>query len=103
MNLLSNAFHAIQGQGDVWIRTRLINDFVEIQVEDSGSGIPKEILSRIFEPFFTTKPVGQGTGLGLSISYGIIEQHKGCIHVVSEPNKGSSFVVNLPVDQEKAS
>ncbi|NLT67152.1 MAG: HAMP domain-containing protein [Acidobacteria bacterium] len=101
MNLLSNAFHAIQGNGDVWIRTRLSDHAVEVEIQDNGAGIPKENLSRIFEPFFTTKPVGQGTGLGLSISYGIIEQHRGRIIVTSEPMKGSSFVVRLPVDQEK--
>jgi signal transduction histidine kinase len=102
MNLLSNAFHAVQGKGDVWIRTRCVDNAVEIEIEDNGVGIPKENLKRIFEPFFTTKPVGQGTGLGLSISYGIIEQHMGKIHVTSVPQKGSAFVVHLPLIQEKA-
>lgn len=102
MNLLSNAFHAVQDKGDVWIRTRSNDGIVEIEIEDSGIGIPKENLKRIFEPFFSTKPVGQGTGLGLSISYGIIEQHRGRIHVTSVPQKGSTFVVRLPVFQEKA-
>jgi two-component system, NtrC family, sensor kinase len=101
MNLLSNAFHAVQGQGDVWIRTRRNDDRVEVEIDDNGVGIPKEHMNRIFEPFFTTKPVGQGTGLGLSISYGIIEQHQGRIHVTSVPQKGSSFVVSLPVNREK--
>ncbi len=101
MNLLSNAFHAIRDQGDVWIRTRSSNGTVELEIEDNGSGIPREYLNRIFEPFFTTKPVGQGTGLGLSISYGIIEQHHGKIHVASTVNKGSTFTVRLPVFQEK--
>jgi two-component system, NtrC family, sensor kinase len=103
MNLLSNAFHAVQGTGDVWIRTRCSNGAVEVEIEDNGVGIPREHLNRIFEPFFTTKPVGQGTGLGLSISYGIIEQHQGRIQVASVPQKGSSFVVSLPVHREKAS
>jgi two-component system, NtrC family, sensor kinase len=102
MNLLSNAFHAIQGKGDVWIRTRSSNGVVDVEIEDSGSGIPKENLNRIFEPFFTTKPVGHGTGLGLSISYGIIEQHNGKIKVTSTPMKGSVFTVRLPVYQERA-
>jgi signal transduction histidine kinase len=101
MNLLSNAFHAIRDQGEVWIRTRSANGTVEVEIEDTGSGIPKEYLNRIFEPFFTTKPVGQGTGLGLSISYGIIQQHHGKIHVTSAMDKGSTFTVRLPVFQEK--
>ncbi len=101
MNLLSNAFHAVQGKGDVWIRTRCNDGMVEVEIEDNGVGIPREYMNRIFEPFFTTKPVGQGTGLGLSISYGIIEQHQGRIHVTSVPQKGSSFIVSLPVNREK--
>ncbi len=101
MNLLANAFHAIREQGDVWIRTRSSNGTVELEIEDNGAGIPKEHLNRIFEPFFTTKPVGQGTGLGLSISYGIIEQHHGKIHVTSVVDRGSTFIVRLPVFQEK--
>jgi signal transduction histidine kinase len=102
MNLLSNAFHSIQEKGDVWIRTRSSNGTVDVEIEDNGSGIPKENLNRIFEPFFTTKPVGHGTGLGLSISYGIIEQHHGRIKVASTPMKGSVFTVRLPVNQERA-
>ncbi len=102
MNLLLNAFQAIQERGDVWIRTRSLNGAVEVEIEDNGTGIPKEHIKRIFEPFFTTKPVGQGTGLGLSISYGIIEQHGGKIHVSSTPNKGSVFTIRLPVFQERS-
>ena len=103
LNLLSNAFHAIQGNGDVWIRTRVSDGSIEMEIEDNGAGIPGENLKRIFEPFFTTKPVGQGTGLGLSISYGIIEQHQGKIQVTSELSRGSIFTVRLPVFQEKPS
>jgi signal transduction histidine kinase len=103
MNLLANAFHAVQGNGDVWIRTRSKDGMVEIEIADSGVGIPKENLTRIFEPFFTTKPVGQGTGLGLSISYGIIEQHQGKIFVTSALQKGSVFTVQLPIPQENSS
>jgi len=102
MNLLSNAFHAVQDKGEVWIRTRCDDGVVEVEIEDNGMGIPREHLKRIFEPFFTTKPVGQGTGLGLSISYGIIEQHQGKISVTSVPQKGSSFVVSLPIDRGKS-
>lgn len=100
MNLLSNAFAAIRGKGDVWIRTRPVGDGVEIEIEDNGVGIPAENLKRIFEPFFTTKPVGQGTGLGLSISYGIIEQHQGRIDVSGAPGGGTVFTVRLPLHQE---
>jgi len=100
LNLLSNAFHAIQDKGDVWIRTKATNGIVEVEIEDNGVGIPKEHMGRIFEPFFTTKPVGQGTGLGLSISYGIIEQHHGKILVSSIPQKGSTFTIRLPIIQE---
>jgi len=100
MNLLSNAFYAVAEKGDVWIRTRALDKAVEIEMEDSGVGIPKENLKRIFEPFFTTKPVGQGTGLGLSISYGVIEQHHGEIRVLSFPDKGTVFSVRLPIDPE---
>jgi two-component system, NtrC family, sensor kinase len=103
MNLLSNAFQAVRGNGDVWVRTRCTNGAVEIEIEDNGVGIAKENLKKIFEPFFTTKRVGQGTGLGLSISYGIIEQHQGKISVASVPEKGTAFKVRLPVFQEKTS
>jgi signal transduction histidine kinase len=85
----------------VWIRTRSDGNNVEVEIEDSGVGIPQENLKRIFEPFFTTKPVGQGTGLGLSISYGIIEQHQGKIQVKSVPQQGTSFTIHLPVSREK--
>ncbi len=102
MNLLANAFYAVKEKGDVWIRTRRENGAVEVEIEDNGVGIAADKLKRIFEPFFTTKPVGQGTGLGLSISYGIIEQHQGKIHVSSVPQKGSSFIIQLPIMQEKA-
>jgi len=96
MNLLVNAAHSIEGNGDIWIRTRRNNGFVEVEVEDNGKGIKEEHLSRIFDPFFTTKPVGQGTGLGLSISYGIVKEHGGEILVESKPGRGSKFIVRLP-------
>ncbi len=100
MNLLSNAFHAINAKGDVWIRTQSLDGYVQVEIEDNGQGIARENLKRIFEPFFTTKPVGQGTGLGLSISYGIIEQHHGKITVASAPGSGTVFTVRLPINQE---
>ncbi|MET3131551.1 two-component system NtrC family sensor kinase [Oxalobacteraceae bacterium GrIS 1.11] len=98
MNLLVNASHAIKERGTITIRTGCANDWVWIEVGDSGCGIAPENLNRIFEPFFTTKPVGSGTGLGLSLSYGIVNKHGGKIEVVSEVGKGTRFTVRLPVN-----
>ena len=67
-----------------------------LKVTDQGTGIPKKILNRIFEPFFTTKGVGRGTGLGLSTAYGIVKNHGGDIHVVSEIDRGATFHIYLP-------
>jgi hypothetical protein len=61
----------------------------------------REVKEHIFEPFYTTKDVGKGTGLGLSISFGIIEEHKGNIDVISEPGKGSEFIISLPKTQSE--
>ncbi|MFA6260589.1 MAG: GAF domain-containing protein [Bacteroidia bacterium] len=97
MNILYNAADAIIGKGEIHINTRVENNQVKISFADSGSGMPEEIRAHIFEPFFTTKPVGKGTGLGLSIAYGIIEKHKGSIEVESEPGKGTTFKITLPV------
>jgi signal transduction histidine kinase len=96
LNLLINAVHAIQESGVITLRTRHDGDFVTVEVEDTGSGIPAEIKERIFEPFFTTKPVGKGTGLGLSISWEIVQRHKGTITVQSEVGHGTLFQVKLP-------
>jgi signal transduction histidine kinase len=74
-------------------------EFVRFDVVDTGHGIRAEILPRIFDPFFTTKPVGQGTGLGLSVSQRIVERHRGTIDVTSEPGRGTTFHIRLPVRQ----
>ena len=99
VNLLSNAAHAIKGQGDVWVKTRVDGENVVIEIRDSGSGIAKENVNKVFDPFFTTKKVGEGTGLGLSIAYGLIQKHKGNISVSSVVGSGSVFTVILPVKQ----
>ncbi len=99
MNLLVNAAQAIRERGEITVRTRRVDDRVCIEISDTGTGIPQELMNRIFDPFFTTKPVGTGTGLGLSIAHGIIRKHKGRIDVRSEPGKGTSFQVYLPIRQ----
>jgi two-component system NtrC family sensor kinase len=72
-------------------------------VTDTGCGIPQENLRQIFEAFFTTKEVGKGTGLGLSVSYEIVKKHRGEIFVDSEPGKGTTFTVRLPIDSREES
>lgn len=102
MNLLTNAIDATPANGQVTLRTRANDaDSVRIEVTDTGQGIDPAIRERIFDPFFTTKPPGQGTGLGLSISYGIVRDHNGTIEVQSEPGKGATFRVTLPVKAPK--
>jgi len=96
MNLLINAAHSIETNGEITIRTGFDEQNVWVEVEDTGHGIPAENLGRIFEPFFTTKPVGKGTGLGLSLSYGIVKKHHGRFEVKSELGKGTTFRVILP-------
>jgi len=75
----------------------LDQDTVDIEIQDSGSGIPLDIISKIFDPFFTTKDVGKGSGLGLFIVHEIIEEHDGCIAVDSQPGKGTRFLIRLPL------
>lgn len=99
MNILINAQQAMDGTpGTVSISTSSSNEkSVEVRIEDSGPGMPEEVRSKIFEPFFTTKAAGKGTGLGLAVTYGIIKDHSGDIRVESEPGKGTTFIITLPV------
>ncbi|WP_322081205.1 histidine kinase [Burkholderia sp. BCC1972] len=99
MNLLVNAAQAIPEHGVITIRTSRDGDQVSIAISDTGAGMTPDVVRRIFDPFFTTKPVGQGTGLGLSVSHGIVERHRGAIDVTSEPGRGTTFRVRLPVRQ----
>jgi two-component system, NtrC family, sensor kinase len=97
MNLLVNAIQAIDEEGTIHVRSYALDNSVVVEIKDSGVGIPAENLPRIFEPGFTTKGVKVGIGLGLSIAYRIIREHNGKIDVESEPGKGSTFRVVLPI------
>jgi signal transduction histidine kinase len=95
-NILDNAVDAMQGKGELILRTAKADDHVRVEIQDSGPGIPADIQKRIFEPFFTTKPPGLGTGLGLHIAYTIVNNHGGKIAVTSKPG-GTCFQVTLPL------
>jgi len=103
LNILLNAIQAIKGEGQVWIETRSVQapsadqmeSFIQIEIRDTGVGIPKENLEKIFDPFFSTRL--DGSGLGLAISHQIIHEHGGFINVESEVGKGTSFKVHLPL------
>ncbi len=100
MNLIINAAEAMPEGGRLALTTRYdpAARMVEVGFVDTGHGIRPEDVDRIFEPFFTTKAVGHGTGLGLAISFGIVKEHAGVIRVESEPERGTTFIVGLPVD-----
>ncbi len=111
VNLVVNARDAMPDGGKILLRTRNVPasecaglkdqgvapaDYVQIEVEDTGHGIPEDVRAKIFEPFFTTKEVGKGTGLGLSMVYGIVKQTGGYVFCDSEPGKGATFRILLP-------
>ena len=105
LNIVINAEYFIMKKntsGTLTITTEGTDDTVKISFADDGPGIPKENVGHIFDPFFTTKEVGKGTGLGLSICHGIIVAHNGKIYAESEPGKGATFIVELPVSREGA-
>ena len=107
LNMIINAAHAIsekqsrngsEQKGTIKISTRTLDEFAEISINDTGTGIPEVIKSKIFDPFFTTKEVGKGTGQGLAISHlVIVEKHGGTISFESEDGKGTTFLVRLPL------
>lgn len=125
LNLIKNAVEAIDNEGQVSIRAKkhkaidkidrgeieifnylkyhgkctLEDDTVDIEIKDTGSGIPPDILPKIFDPFFTTKDVGRGSGLGLFVVHEIVEEHDGCIAVDSEAGMGTSFLIRLPIKE----
>jgi PAS domain S-box-containing protein len=100
LNLVSNAYQAMNGRGDVRIVTRRAPErpaWIELVVSDNGPGIPPDFIGKIFDPFFTTK--SGGTGLGLAISYRIVQEHHGTMDVKSVPGEGATFVLGFPVSQ----
>jgi two-component system NtrC family sensor kinase len=107
INMILNSLDATEPGGNIDIRTANAISAgdkgrrgVEIVITDTGCGIPQDHLSKLFDPFFTTKEVGQGTGLGLAVSYGIIQRHGGNIMVQSEVDKGTTFTIWLPIDEQ---
>jgi histidine kinase len=106
INLLINARDAIEsryqqqpgsaGRKSICLSTRCLNGQVQVEVRDTGMGIPRNLIDKIFEPFFTTKDVGKGTGLGLSISYQIVQDFGGSIRAVSSEGEGATFIITFP-------
>jgi PAS domain S-box-containing protein len=103
MHLLMNAFDAMPGGGVLTLRTRMRgDDEIQVEVNDTGCGMSKEILEKAMEPFFTTKPRGKGTGLGLPAVYGAVKSHRGAMEIRSEPGRGTQVHITLPVSQSTA-
>ncbi len=116
VNLAVNARDAMPMGGELTISTYAVSmaearrmgsdilppaDYTVLRIQDSGTGIPPEVLPKVFEPFFTTKEIGKGTGLGLSTVYGIVKQSGGFVFVDSEPGRGTAFTIYLPVDRSE--
>jgi PAS domain S-box-containing protein len=97
INLVMNAIHAMPEGGTLRIGLSPDKEMVKLTVADAGHGIPQEAIEKIFEPFFTTKEFGKGTGLGLTVVKGIVDEHRGTIAVESEPGKGTTFTIHLPI------
>ncbi len=97
INLVMNALHAMSDGGTLRVRVSPHGEMVRLTVADTGQGIPEDVVAKVFDPFFTTKEFGKGTGLGLTVVKGIIEEHHGTITVESEPGKGTTFTIHLPM------
>ncbi len=111
LNMIVNAAHAVgdvvgdgsNGRGDITVSTRHVNDRAEIRISDTGAGMTADVKTRIFDAFFTTKEVGKGTGQGLAMAHNVIvEKHGGTIDVESEPGKGTTFIIRLPLQPPTA-
>lgn len=104
LNLIFNALEAMPEGGRISVLTSLdsCRNQLKLEVRDTGTGIPQEMMSRIFEPFFSTKSRDKGVGLGLSVVYGILKEHGGSIYVESEVDRGSNFIIRFPLEGKKA-
>ena len=105
LNLVQNAHQAmakVPGERVLTVRVTSDGSRARIEVLDTGTGIPREVLPKIFDPFFTTKPPGEGSGLGLSVSYGIVAEHGGALRAENRTEGGARFVVELPFGEPKA-
>lgn len=102
MNLILNAVQAMRTGGVLRLCTSVADGMCQVEIKDTGCGIPASVLPKIFDPFFTTKGEGEGTGLGLAVSLGIAEQHGGKILVDSEVGRGTTFTLCLPVARDRA-
>jgi len=100
-NLILNAIQAIPERGRLTLRTSASDDWLKVEVEDTGYGISQENMRKLFTPFFTTKKKGKGVGLGLAVAYGIIQRHQGRIEVQSKEGEGTTFTIYLPVHHEE--
>jgi CheY-like chemotaxis protein/anti-sigma regulatory factor (Ser/Thr protein kinase) len=97
MNLCVNALDAMPEKGTLALRTRNVDrDWIEVMVEDTGTGMAKEVLGKAMDPFFTTKEVGKGTGLGLSMVYSTVKAHQGQLEIQSEPGRGTRVMLRFP-------
>ena len=115
LNLIVNAAHAIADAGSagkadlgnsttgtITVSTHAFGEYVEVRVQDTGTGIPLDVQDRIFDPFFTTKEVGKGTGQGLAIARSVVvDKHGGTLHFETEAGVGTTFVVQLPLEDSK--
>ncbi len=102
-NIIDNAIDAMNGKGEIILRTYEESDQVVVEIIDNGPGIPEEIRSRIYEPFFTTKPPGQGTGLGLHVTHDIVvNRHHGLLLVESKPGKRNSRLFSRSESKKKS-
>jgi signal transduction histidine kinase len=97
INLFKNAQEAMPGGGELTIASRVRGLHLEVSISDTGRGMPPEVISSIFQPYFTTKEMG--TGLGLAICQSIMQEHGGCILADSAPGRGSTFTIQLPLEE----